>query len=83
MKGLHMVAWILVIVGGLNWLLQGVVGADIGALLLGGMDAPLAKVVYVLVGVAALYELITHKQTCKVCNAAPASTPPPATPNAM
>lgn len=36
-KNLHMVTWILVIVGGLNWLLVGLFSWDIGDIF-GGMD---------------------------------------------
>ncbi|MDP2649141.1 MAG: DUF378 domain-containing protein [bacterium] len=67
-KALHMVAWILVIVGGLNWLLVGIIGWDIGALF-GGMDAVISRVIYVLVGLAAIFELVTHKKGCKKCSA--------------
>jgi uncharacterized membrane protein YuzA (DUF378 family) len=66
MKGLHMAAWILVIIGGLNWLLVAVVGWDISRFL-GGMDSGLSRIVYLLVGLSALYELFTHKKNCKNC----------------
>ena len=48
----------LLIVGGLNWLLLGLFGWDIGQLF-GGMDAFVSKVVYVLVGLSAVYQLAT------------------------
>lgn len=67
MKMMHMAAFILLIVGGINWLLVGVFGSDIGDFLFGGMDAPLSRLIYVLVGVAALYEVTTHKKGCRVC----------------
>ena len=54
MKGLHMVAFILVIVGGLNWLLVGLFQWDIGQIF-GGQDALISRVVYVLVGLSAVY----------------------------
>jgi uncharacterized membrane protein YuzA (DUF378 family) len=41
---------------------------DIGALL-GGMDSILSRIVYVLVGVSAVYLIATHKKTCKDCGA--------------
>ncbi|MCI0619698.1 DUF378 domain-containing protein [Candidatus Wolfebacteria bacterium] len=66
MKGLHMVAFILLIVGGLNWLLVGIFGWDVGQLF-GGMDAPLSRIIYVLVGLAALVEIFGHKSTCRMC----------------
>lgn len=66
MKSLHMVTFILLVVGGLNWLLFGLLGWDVGALV-GGMDSMLAKIIYILVGLSAIYELVTHKSTCKAC----------------
>jgi len=67
MKGLHMVTFLLLVVGGLNWLLFGLFGWDVGQLF-GGMDAMVSRVIYVLVGLAALYELVTHKGACKACS---------------
>jgi len=66
MKALHTVAFILVVIGGLNWLLMGVVGWDIGALL-GGMDALISKIIYILVGLSAIILLFTHKRDCRMC----------------
>ena len=73
MKSLHMVAWILVIVGGLNWLLIGLggfAGADwnVVHLILGSWPA-LEWIVYILVGISAVYEIVTHKKNCAVCMA--------------
>lgn len=63
--GLHNVAWILLIIGGLNWLLF-VFDWDI-AMWFGGSAGGLMTVIYVLVGLSALYELFTHKGRCKDC----------------
>ncbi len=64
MKALHAVAFILLVIGGLNWLLVGLVpGWDLGSYL--GMT--LAKIVYILVGLSAVYLVATHKGTCKCC----------------
>lgn len=65
-KGLHMVTWILLIIGGLNWLLIGLFNWDISELF-GGMSSMLAKIIYILVGLSAVYELFCHKSTCKMC----------------
>ena len=65
-KGLHMVTFLLLVIGGLNWLLQGVFGWEIGSFL-GGMGAPISRVIYVLVGLSAIYELAMHKKCCKMC----------------
>jgi len=67
MKALHMVTFLLVIVGGLNWLLVGLFNWDVGQLF-GGMDAAVSRVIYVLVGLSALWLLFTHKKDCKMCN---------------
>ncbi|RJQ28356.1 DUF378 domain-containing protein [Candidatus Parcubacteria bacterium] len=66
MKGLHMVTFILLVVGGLNWLLLALFGWEVGQLF-GGMDAAVSKLIYVLVGLSAVVELATHKKTCKMC----------------
>ncbi|MBL8031996.1 MAG: DUF378 domain-containing protein [Candidatus Doudnabacteria bacterium] len=66
MKALHMIAFILVIVGGLNWLLVGLVGWDVGELF-GGMSAIISRVIYILVGLSAIYLAATHKNECKWC----------------
>lgn len=66
MKGLHAVAFILLIIGGLNWLLVGFADYDVVAAIFGAAS-PIAKVIYVLVGLAAIVEVATHKKTCKLC----------------
>lgn len=67
MKALHTVAFILLIIGGLNWGLQ-LFGLEVGAKFLGGMDSTPAKAVYALVALSAVFELATHKSNCKMCN---------------
>ncbi len=74
MKYLHIVAFILLVVGGLNWLLLGLFGWDIGEVF-GGQDALVSKVIYILVGLSALYELATHKQNCRNCEKMSSSQP--------
>ncbi|TSD02410.1 MAG: hypothetical protein Athens071424_106 [Parcubacteria group bacterium Athens0714_24] len=54
MKTLDWIAIILVIIGGLNWGLVGLLNWDLVAAVLGDMSA-LSRVVYVLVGLSALY----------------------------
>lgn len=58
MKALNLITLLLIIVGGLNWLLVGLFQFDLVAGLFGGQDAALARVVYVLVGISAVYQLI-------------------------
>lgn len=64
MKALHIIAWILLIIGGLNWLLIGLADLDVVAYLGTG----LAKIVYILVGISAIVEIVTHKKNCKCCD---------------
>ena len=64
-KSLHMVAWILLVVGGLNWLLFAFDWNLVETLL--GSWPSLEKLVYILVGLSALLELFTHKKNCSVC----------------
>ncbi|MBD3296014.1 MAG: DUF378 domain-containing protein [Candidatus Omnitrophica bacterium] len=56
MKALNIIALILVIVGGINWGLVGIANFDLVASLFGEMSM-MSKVVYTLVGVAALYSI--------------------------
>lgn len=68
MKTLHIVAFILVVVGGINWLLLALTGWEVGQLF-GGMDAIASKAIYVLVGLSAIYLAATHRKDCRACAA--------------
>lgn len=57
MKTLNVATLILVIVGGLNWGLVGLTGVDIVAALFGDAST-LARIVYILVGLSAVWQLI-------------------------
>lgn len=67
MKAVHVISWILLVIGGLNWGLLALTGWEVGSLF-GGIDAGVSKTIYVLVGLAALYELFTHKKGCRACS---------------
>jgi uncharacterized membrane protein YuzA (DUF378 family) len=72
MKALHMVTWILVMIGGINWLLIGIggfAGSDwnVVHLILGSVPA-LEWLVYILVGLSAVYEIVNHKKNCMLCS---------------
>ncbi len=69
MKAIHAIAFILLVIGGLNWLLVGIWGKDLFAMI--GLQGTVATVVYVLVGLSAIIALVTHKKSCRDC-AAPA-----------
>lgn len=64
MKGLHMITWILLVIGGINWLLEGIINQGIGEWIGPGI---VTKIIYILVGLSAVYEIITHKKNCKLC----------------
>ncbi len=49
------VALLLAVIGGLNWGLVGLFRLDLVALLLGGQTGMLARIVYTLVGLAAIW----------------------------
>lgn len=55
MRTLDIVALILLIVGGINWLLVGLFQFDLVASIFGGQDSILSRIVYVVVGLCALY----------------------------
>lgn len=58
MKALNLITLLLVIIGGINWLLVGAFQFDLVAALFGGQEAALSRIVYVLVGLSALYQLV-------------------------
>jgi Uncharacterized conserved protein len=53
---LDWIALVLLIIGGLNWGLVGLFGFDLVAAIFGAMTA-IARIVYILVGLAALYAI--------------------------
>lgn len=67
MKWLHMVSVLLVVVGALNWGLVGLFNFNLVMYVLGSWPM-VEKVVYVLVGLSAVYLLLTHKGDCKICS---------------
>ena len=57
MQHLGLIVTILLIIGGLNWLLVGALDMDLVAQLFGA-GSTLARVVYIIVGVAAIIRLV-------------------------
>ncbi|KIL34588.1 membrane protein [Cohnella kolymensis] len=57
MKSLNVISLLLIIIGGLNWLVVGLFDYDAVSELFGGSDEVGARIVYTLVGVAAIYAL--------------------------
>lgn len=58
MSALDWVAMVLLIIGGLNWGLIGLFGFDLVAAIFGAMS-PVSRIIYTLVGLAALYSVYT------------------------
>lgn len=72
MKMIHMVTFVLLIVGGLNWGLTAF-GYNVVEMVFGNWPV-VVKVVYTLVGLAAVYEIVTHKTNCKNCTSCTSGT---------
>ncbi len=66
MKHLHKVTFLLLVVGGLNWGLVGFFNYNLVTALIGQWPT-VEQIVYVLVGLSALYELVSHPKTCRAC----------------
>ncbi len=69
-KGLHMVAFVLLLVGGLNWGLWGLLNINLVEWLLGAWPM-VVRLVYVLVGLSAVYLAATHQGVCAYCTEKP------------
>ena len=61
-----MVAFILLVVGGLNWGLVGLFDYNLVNAILGNWEM-LERLVYILVGLSAVWEVIGHKKNCRMC----------------
>lgn len=75
-KNIHMVTFMLLVIGGLNMLLIGLFGLD----LIARLGSVLMQIIFILIGASAVYELATHKMSCKTCSMGDSSsksqTPP-------
>jgi uncharacterized membrane protein YuzA (DUF378 family) len=67
LKFVHILAFILVVVGGLNWGLVGIFDFNLVHAILGSLGF-IENLVYILVALSALYLLFTHKGDCKTCS---------------
>ena len=61
-----MVAFVLLVIGGLNWGLTAL-GMNVVNMLLGSWPM-VEQIVYLLVGLSAVYLGITHSKDCKTCS---------------
>jgi len=62
-----MLTFLLVVVGALNWGLVGLFDFNLVTTLVGAWPM-VERLVYILVGLSAVYVLLTHKGTCNVCS---------------
>ncbi len=62
-----MVTFTLAMVGAVNWGLVGLMDFNLVTALL-GEGSQLTQIVYILVGVSAVYVLVTHRNDCKICS---------------
>jgi len=62
---MHKVAFWLVVIGGLNWLLVGLLSWDIGVLF-GGQGAIISRIIYIIIGLAAIVMLFKPKSSAPV-----------------
>lgn len=74
MKAIHIISWVLIIIGALNWGLVGLGelsgvpgGWNVVDMLLNSWPT-VEQLVYVLVGLAGLWELFMHRKQCKTCS---------------
>ena len=74
MKTATWIALILLVVGGVNWLLVGAFNFDLVAALFGDMS-PLSRIVYIVVGLAALYVLFMSAKLTRSIDSGSATLP--------
>lgn len=64
-NGLRIVAYILVIIGALNWGLWGFFQFDLVAWLFGGNTTILSRLIYALIGLAGVWSCSSFGRCCK------------------
>lgn len=67
MKTVHIVAFILLVIGGLNWLLVAFGWNLVDGIF--GQGSALSMIIYILVGLSAIFEAATHGKNCRTCSA--------------
>ena len=65
MKTVHIVSFILLAIGGLNWLLVAFGWNAVDSVF--GVGSVVSKAIYIIVGLAALEEIFTHGKNCRTC----------------
>jgi uncharacterized protein len=66
MKAVNLITLALVIIGGINWGLVGAFQFDLVAALFGGQGAPLARIVYIAVGISALWQVVPFMRAMRI-----------------
>jgi uncharacterized membrane protein YuzA (DUF378 family) len=66
MKALHIIAFVLLVIGGINWLLFAF-GWNLVSVIFGA-GGTLSMIVYILIGLSAIYEALMHGKNCKTCS---------------
>lgn len=66
MKLLHKIAFVLLVIGGINWGLEALNYNVVDMIF--GEGSTLSMLIYLLVGLSALYEGATHKSNCRNCS---------------
>ncbi|MDD5459037.1 MAG: DUF378 domain-containing protein [Phycisphaerae bacterium] len=64
MKAFDVVVWVLIIIGALNWGLVGLFDFNLVSFIFGQMTV-LARIIYTIVGLAALYDVLAVKAIFK------------------
>ena len=59
MKGLHITALVLAIIGAINWGLVGLFNFDLVGAIFGGVMAPVSRIIYIIVGIAGIVLIFT------------------------
>jgi uncharacterized membrane protein YuzA (DUF378 family) len=66
MKVVHIIAFVLLVIGGLNWLLYAFGWNLVSAIF--GAGSGISDTVYILIGLSAIWEAIMHGKQCKMCS---------------
>lgn len=66
-KKFHIVIFSLVMISAINWGLVGLFNFNFVTYIFGSAPS-VEKIVYILVGLSAVYVLVTHKNDCKICS---------------
>ena len=73
-KYIKKIPYVLVLIGALNWGVYGIVGFDIVDMMIGNIPM-IARIIYVLIGLSALYGIINTSVFCR-CKKCPCTISP-------